>query len=259
MSTLFSTIKIRGTQLKNRLVVSPMCQYSGKDGFANDWHLVHLGSRAVGGAAAVISEATAVSPEGRISIADLGIWQDGHVTFLKKITSFISKQGSVPGIQLAHAGRKASFDAPWKGERLLPPSEGGWETVAPGSVPFSSDTAVPAALSIEGIAKVRQDFIAAAKRAVEAGFRIIEIHAAHGYLLHEFLSPLCNKRNDDYGGSFENRIRLLLEIVDGIRAEIPSEYLLFVRISSTDWADCGCTIADSVALVRILKEAGVDL
>ncbi len=259
MSTLFSTIKIRGTQLKNRLVVSPMCQYSGKDGFANDWHLVHLGSRAVGGAAAVISEATAVSPEGRISTADIGIWKDEHIPFLKKITSFISEQGSVPGIQLAHAGRKASYDAPWKGERLLAPSEGGWEPVAPGSIPFSADTAVPATLSTEGIAKVRRDFIAAAKRAVEAGFRIIEIHAAHGYLLHEFLSPLCNKRNDEYGGSFENRIRLLLEIVDGIRAEIPPEYLLFVRISATDWADGGWTVADSVALVRILKEAGVDL
>lgn len=259
MSHLFNKITIRGTQFRNRLVVSPMCQYSGKDGFANDWHLVHLGSRAVGGAAAVISEATAVSPEGRISIDDIGIWKDEHIEFLRKITSFISAQGSVPGIQLAHAGRKASNDTPFKGEMLLARDEGGWEVFAPSAIAFSDKTAMPSALSPEGIAKVRQDFIDGASRAIEAGFQILEIHAAHGYLLHEFLSPLSNKRNDEYGGSFENRIRILVEITRGIRAVIPGNRLLFVRISASDWVDGGWTISDSVALARILKDCGVDL
>jgi len=259
MSKLFTPLKIRSVELGNRLVVSPMCQYSGQDGFASDWHLVHLGSRAVGGAALVIAEATSVSPEGRISIDDLGIWQDEHIPFLKKITAFISGQGSVPGIQLAHAGRKASNMAPWHGEKLLSPAEGGWECVAPSSIPFSSETAIPSALNAEGIDKVVNDFISAAHRSVEAGFLVLEIHAAHGYLLHQFLSPLSNKRTDEYGGSFENRIRLLCRVTEGIRKNIPGDHPLFVRISCTDWADGGWNIAESVALVRKLKDLGVDL
>jgi 2,4-dienoyl-CoA reductase-like NADH-dependent reductase (Old Yellow Enzyme family) len=259
MSQLFKPLKIRSSELKNRLVVSPMCEYSSKDGFANDWHLVHLGSRATGGAAMVIAEASAVSPEGRISIDDLGIWKDEHITFLKRITDFIKSQGSVPGIQLAHAGRKASNLAPWFGKRLLTPAEGGWEIVAPSAIPFSPESAMPAALSAEGIDKVVQDFIVSAKRAVEAGFRVIEIHSAHGYLLHEFLSPLSNKRNDEYGGSFENRIRLLCNVAEGIRKIIPNDYPLFVRISCTDWVDGGWNESDSVNLVRKLRDLGVDL
>jgi len=259
MNNLFSPLKIRGTELRNRLAVSPMCQYSGKDGFANEYHLVHYGSRAMGRAGAIIAEATAVCPEGRISINDLGLWSDEHIPYLRTITEFISLQGSVPGVQLAHAGRKASHSAPWGGERLLTVMEGGWQPVAPSAIAFSADTALPEALSIEGIAKVKQDFVGAAKRAVEAGFRILEIHAAHGYLLHEFLSPLSNKRTDEYGGSFENRIRLLTEVVGGIRKNIPEDKLLFVRISSTEWVDGGWSLDNSVALVRILKDIGVDL
>jgi len=259
MSHLFSKINIRGIEIRNRLVVSPMCQYSGTDGFANDWHLVHLGSRAAGGVAMVITEATAVSPEGRISTDDIGIWKDEHIPFLKRITSFIVSQGVVPGVQLAHAGRKASNVAPWKGERLLSQAEGGWVCVAPSAIRFSNEAAMPSALSEEGIEKVVHDFIAAAIRSVEAGFKVIEIHAAHGYLVHQFLSPLSNTRTDDYGGSFENRIRLLIRVTGGIRNSIPENYPLFVRISCTDWADGGWNVAESVALVRILMGMGVDL
>ncbi|MEI8006061.1 MAG: NADH:flavin oxidoreductase/NADH oxidase [Bacteroidota bacterium] len=259
MSQLFKPIKIKSVDFKNRLVVSPMCQYSGTEGFANDWHLVHLGSRASGGAGLVIAEATSVSPEGRISIDDIGIWKDEHIPFLKRINDFIISQGSVPGVQLAHAGRKASNVAPWKGERLLSQAEGGWVCVAPSAIRFSNEAALPSALSIEGIEKVVYDFTAAAKRSVEAGFKVIEIHAAHGYLMHQFLSPLSNTRPDEYGGSFENRTRLLIRVTEGIRKSIPEDYPLFVRISCTDWADGGWNVAESVALVRILKGMGVDL
>ena len=259
MSHLFSKINIRGIEIKNRLVVSPMCQYSGTDGFVNDWHLVHLGSRAAGGAAMVITEAAAVSPEGRISTDDIGIWKDEHIPFLKRITGFIVSQGTVPGVQLAHAGRKASNVAPWKGERLLSQAEGGWVCVAPSAIRFSNEAAMPSALSAEGIEKVVHDFTAAAKRSVEAGFKVIELHAAHGYLIHQFLSPLSNTRTDEYGGSFDNRIRLLIRVIGGIRNSIPENYPLFVRISCTDWADGGWNIVESVALVRILMGMGVDL
>jgi len=259
MSHLFNPLKIRGVELKNRILVSPMCQYSSTDGFANEWHLVHLGSRAVGGAAAIISEATAVSPEGRISIADLGLWKDEHIACLKTITDFIKGQGSVPGIQLAHAGRKAGYAAPWNGERLLPASEGGWETFAPSALAFSEEASLPSAMTLRGIEKVRRDFTEAAKRAVKAGFVIMEIHAAHGYLLHEFLSPLSNRRTDAYGGSFENRIRLLTEVAEGIRKKIPEDYPLFVRISSTDWVDGGWTPAESTELAKVLKKIGTDV
>lgn len=236
-----------------------MCQYSSQDGFANDWHLVHLGSRAVGGAALVMTEATSVSPEGRISIADLGIWKDEHIEQLSRIAHFIFRQGSVPGIQLAHAGRKASHTEPWNGDKLIPESGGGWKTVAPSALPFSPDSDTPVALTKEGIERVINDFKAAAVRALRAGFKIIEIHAAHGYLIHEFLSPLSNKRSDVYGGTFENRIRLLLEIAGAVRGVWPEEYPLFVRISATDWLENGWTIEDSVALAGRLKDAGVDL
>lgn len=259
MSKLFSPVTIKSISFKNRIVVSPMCQYSSVDGFANDWHLVHLGSRAVGGAGLIISEATAVSPEGRISPEDLGIWQDGHIEKLSQITSFISAQGCVPGVQLAHAGRKASTAVPWKGRAEVTVENGGWQTVAPSAVPFSEHYPKPVALDEAGIEKVISDFIAAAKRALQAGFKVIEIHAAHGYLVHQFLSPLSNHRTDEYGGSFENRIRLLLRIVDGIQSVWPADLPLFARISATDWADGGWNADESVQLAQILKEKGIDL
>jgi 2,4-dienoyl-CoA reductase-like NADH-dependent reductase (Old Yellow Enzyme family) len=259
MMSLFSPLKLREIELKNRIAVSPMCQYSSTDGFANEWHLVHLGSRAVGGAALVMTEATAVSPEGRISIDDLGIWKNEHIDYLKKITDFILQQRAIPGIQLAHAGRKSSRTSQWNGDRLLSVSEGGWEAVAPSSIPFSEDTAVPAALTTEGIGKVVSDFKAAAIRALKAGFMVAEIHAAHGYLVHEFMSPLTNKRKDEYGGSFMNRIRLLLDIVAAVRSVWPDGHPVFVRISAIDWRDDGWTLDDSVALATILKDKGVDL
>jgi 2,4-dienoyl-CoA reductase-like NADH-dependent reductase (Old Yellow Enzyme family) len=259
MTELFRPLKLRNIELKNRIVVSPMCQYSSHDGFANEWHLVHLGSRAVGGSALVFTEATAVSPEGRISIDDLGIWKDDHIDFLKKITSFILEQNSLPGIQLAHAGRKSSRTSQWKGDRLLTVPEGGWQTIAPSSIPFSEDAAVPVALDSHAIEKVINDFKSAAIRAEKAGFRVVEIHAAHGYLLHEFMSPLTNKRTDEYGGSFENRIRLLLEVIATVKTVWPDGYPLFVRISSIDWRDEGWTLDDSVALATLLKGKGVDL
>jgi 2,4-dienoyl-CoA reductase-like NADH-dependent reductase (Old Yellow Enzyme family) len=259
MSRLFSPLQIREIEFSNRIVMSPMCQYSSVDGFANDWHLVHLGSRAVGGAAAVIAEATGISPEGRISPGDLGIWKDDHIDGLRRITSFVLSRDCIPGIQLAHAGRKASHREPWNGDTLVLPSEGGWKTVAPSAVAFSPDYDMPVALTKEGIGKVVSDFGEAARRAREAGFRIIEVHAAHGYLINEFMSPLSNFRDDEYGGSFENRIRILREIVASIRANWPEKYPLFVRISSTDWTDGGWTIDDSVGLAKILKNEGVDL
>lgn len=259
MSVLFTPLTIKSVTLKNRIIVSPMCQYSAEDGFASDWHLVHLGSRAVGGASTVISEATAISPEGRISPDDLGIWKDEHIEKLAQITAFIKDQGCVPGIQLAHAGRKASTAAPWKGRGGVAKDEGGWVPVAPSALPFADHYPMPAELDTAGIQKVIADFAAAAQRAQRAGFAIAEIHAAHGYLLHQFFSPLSNKRVDDYGGSFENRIRLLLEVVEGVKTVWPSELPLLVRISATDWAPGGWDGDDSVRLAGILKTAGVDL
>lgn len=259
MPLLFEPIKIRAIELKNRIVVSPMCQYSSEDGFANDWHLVHLGSRAVGGAGLVIAEATAVSPEGRITTFDLGIWKDEHIDFLKKITAFIHENGAFAGIQLAHAGRKASHHEPWKGSAPLKPEEGAWQTVAPSAVGYKETDPLPKEMTIEEIKTLIQDFAAATERAMKAGFKIIEIHAAHGYLINEFLSPLSNIRKDEYGGSFENRIRLLIEIVDAVRKVLSEDYPLFVRISATDWVQGGWTDDDSVKLVELLKNKGVDL
>ncbi|MCW3121793.1 MAG: namA [Flavipsychrobacter sp.] len=259
MPKLFTPLTIRGLTLKNRIVVSPMCQYSSTDGFANDWHLVHLGSRAVGGAALVFTEATAVSPEGRISPRDLGIWKDEHVAELKNITSFIAAHGSIPGIQLAHAGRKASTSEPWNGDTLIPSSAGGWKTVAPSAIPFDEHKDTPVALDKAGIDKVIADFKAATLRALAAGFKVIEIHGAHGYLINEFTSPLSNKRTDEYGGSFENRVRFLLEIIDAVRSVWPADLPLFLRISASDWSDEGWTVEDSVRLADIVKEKGVDV
>jgi 2,4-dienoyl-CoA reductase-like NADH-dependent reductase (Old Yellow Enzyme family) len=236
-----------------------MCQYSSEDGFANDWHLVHLGSRAVGGAGLVIAEATAVSPEGRITPFDLGIWKNEHIEKLKQITSFIISQGSVPGIQLAHAGRKASHHQPWKGGEPLDPSEGAWQTYGPSAIPFKEDAPVPAEMTEEEIKNLIQQFKEAAVRALHAGFKLIEIHAAHGYLLHEFLSPLSNARTDSYGGIFENRIRIVIEIADAIRMVWPNEFPLFIRISATDWVENGWTVEDSIAFAKRLASHGVDL
>lgn len=259
MVKLFEPLQIKSIELKNRIVVSPMCEYSSVDGFSNDWHLVHLGSRAVGGAALIIAEATAVSPEGRITPDDLGIWKDEHIEGLKRITQFIESQGSVPGIQLAHAGRKGSNSSPWKGGRMLSVHEGGWETVAPSAVRFKEGERPPLALDKYGIKKVITDFKAAAVRALQAGFKVIEIHAAHGYLLHQFFSPFSNKRKDEYGGSFDNRVRILVEVVDAISEVWPKGLALFVRISASDWVEGGWTLDESVALSKMLQSKGVDL
>ena len=236
-----------------------MCQYSAIDGFANDWHLVHLGTRASGGVGMVIAEATAVSPEGRITPGDLGLWSDEHIDGLKRIVHFIHSQGAVAAIQIAHAGRKASCEVPWKGGRQLDEQNGGWQTVAPGNIPFFAGERSPEPLSLEGIKKLITAFTSAAGRALAAGFRVIEIHGAHGYLLHEFLSPLSNNRTDEYGGSFENRIRLLTQVTDAVRKEWPAGNPLFVRISATDWTEGGWTQEESVRLAYILRDIGVDL
>ena len=236
-----------------------MCQYSSKDGFASDWHLVHLGSRAVGGAGLIIQEATAISPEGRISPDDLGLWKDEHIDKLKSIVSFVHTQGGLFGIQLAHAGRKASYSSPWKGSKQLNIQEGGWQALAPSAIPFSEGSLAPFALSEDGIRKIIDDFRKATARSVEAGYDVLEVHAAHGYLLHEFLSPLTNLRNDLYGGSFENRISLLLEILTNIQEIWPVDKPLFVRISASDWAEGGWNINDSIRLSKILKQQGVDV
>lgn len=259
MSFLFQPLTLRSVTLRNRIVVSPMCQYSSEEGFANDWHLVHLGSRAVGGAGLILTEAAAVSPEGRISPQDLGIWKDEHIPMLTRINAFITAHGSVPGIQLAHAGRKASTPPAWERSRVLSGSEGGWNTVAPSPNPYRDGDPVPHELSLEEIEKVVADFQAAVRRSLGAGFRVVEIHAAHGYLLHQFLSPLSNHRTDDYGGSFENRTRLLLEVIAAIQQEWPADLPIFVRISATDWVEGGWTPDDSVSLARLLLTKGVDL
>jgi len=258
-SQLFSPLQIKSIILKNRITISPMCQYSAEDGFANDWHLVHLGSRATGGAGLIIQEATAVSPEGRISPGDLGLWKDEQIEKMQDINWFILSQNSIPGIQLAHAGRKASTTEPWNGSKRLDETNGGWNTVAPSAIGFYDDQKTPLALDKTGIAKVISDFKSATKRALKADFQVVEIHAAHGYLLHEFLSPLSNIRTDEYGGSFENRTRLLLEVLEAVQSEWPENLPLLVRISATDWAEGGWNIEESVQLSKILKEKGVDL
>lgn len=260
MSTLFDPLTIRGVTLRNRIGVSPMCQYSSNDGVAHDWHLVHLGSRAVGGAALVIAEATAVEPRGRITPGCAGIWGPEHVEPLARITRFIKEHGAVPGIQLAHAGRKASCARPWDGGQHLELSDGGWETVAPSAVAFGGRQArVPRALTNDEIASMPRLFADAARRAIDAGFEWVELHAAHGYMLHSFHSPLSNVRTDDYGGSFENRTRLTLRIAQAMREVWPEHRPMSVRLSCDDWMPGGWTLDESVELARRLKAAGVDL
>ena len=257
---LFDPLTIRGVTMRNRVGVSPMCQYSCVDGVANEWHFVHLGSRAVGGAGLVIAEATAVTADGRISPGDLGIWSYAHAQALAPIARFVEAHGAVAGIQLAHAGRKASTAPPWEGGGYLTPEQGGWRPiVAPSALPFHAEAPVPEALDREGIAAVVRAFADGARRAREAGFRVAELHAAHGYLLHQFLSPLSNQRDDEYGGSFENRTRILRETVEAVRREWPEALPLFVRISATDWVEGGWDAEQSVELARMLKPLGVDL
>jgi 2,4-dienoyl-CoA reductase-like NADH-dependent reductase (Old Yellow Enzyme family) len=256
---LFDPLPLRSLTARNRIMVSPMCQYSSPDGFATDWHLVHLGSRAVGGAAIVFTEANAVTAEGRISPHDLGIWKDDHIEFLSKIARFIREQGAIPGTQLAHAGRKGSTHVPWETPGAVPVSEGGWVPVAPSAIPFSESYPKPAALDENGIRGVVKAFADAARRALDAGFLVLEIHAAHGYLIDEFLSPLSNKRTDAYGGSFENRTRILREIVGAIRTTWPDHLPLFVRISATDWVEGGWDLDQSIELAKQIRPLGVDL
>jgi 2,4-dienoyl-CoA reductase-like NADH-dependent reductase (Old Yellow Enzyme family) len=259
MSKLFSSLDIRRITLKNRIALSPMCQYSCVEGMVSDWHMVHLGTRAIGGAALILTEATAVAPEGRISPDDAGIWNDEQAAAYKKITDFIISAQAVPGIQLAHAGRKASTYAPGKGDGEVKPKDGGWQTLAPSAVRFSETFPQPKEMTKSDIRNVVDQFQKAAERSIRAGFQLIEIHAAHGYLLHEFLSPLSNKRNDEYGGSFENRIRLPLEVLSAIRMIVPDSFPLMVRISSTDWVEGGWDMEQTIQLSRTLKEAGADL
>lgn len=257
---LLSPLTIRGVSFRNRIVMSPMCQYVAQDGFSDDWHLVHLGSRAVGGAGLICVEATAVTAQGRITPGDLGLWKDEHIEPLSRIVKFIHHMGSIAAIQLAHSGRKGSCLPPWQDQgRVMRPEEGGWKVVAPSPIPFYDNDPVPQELDHSEIKEVIAAFIAAAKRAIQAGFKVIEVHSAHGYLLHSFLSPISNKRKDIYGGSLENRMRLLIEVVTELRKNIPEDMPLFVRISGTDWVEGGWDIEQSVQLARALKPLGVDL
>lgn len=256
---LLTPLTVRGVTFRNRIVMSPMCQYIAQEGLASDWHLVHLGSRAVGGVSIVMFEATAVTPEGRITPGDLGIWGDQHVEPLARIVRFIREQGAVAGIQLAHAGRKASCDVPQKGGAFLSPHQGGWQVVGPSPIPFHEGDPPPVVLDQVGINTIIAAFENATKRALNAGFQVIEIHAAHGYLLHEFLSPLSNHRTDQYGGSLDNRMRLTLQIAERVRDLVPEELPVFVRVSATDWAESGWDIEQSVVLSRRLKTLGIDL
>lgn len=259
MSVLFSPLKLRDVTFRNRIFVSPMCQYSSREGLPTEWHLVHLGSRAVGGAALVMVEATAVNPEGRISPADSGLWSDEHTQAFRGIAAFVRDQGAVPGIQLAHAGRKASTAVPWRGEGSVTSGDGGWQPIAPSPLAFTEGYSVPREMTLAEIEALRRDFAAAAQRAAEAGFEVVELHMAHGYLLHEFLSPLTNRRTDGYGGSLDGRMRLPLEVTRDVRAAWPDRLPLFVRVSATDWVEGGWGLAGTVELARRLKEAGVDL
>jgi len=260
MANLFNEFRLKDVVLRNRVAVSPMCQYSSDNGFPNDWHFVHLGSRAVGGAGLVIVEATAVSPEGRISPADSGIYLDDHVQPFARIARFLKQYGAVPGIQLAHAGRKASVTKPWDGNHHIEIEQGGWDIIAPSAVPFGGKLSkVPSEMTVQDIARIQDAFVAAAKRALAAGFEWLELHYAHGYLAHEFYSPLANFRTDNYGGSFENRIRFLLETFAAVRKVWPERFPLTVRLSVTDWIEGGVTVEESVELVRQLKAIGLDL
>lgn len=258
-SNLFEPIDLRGVMAKNRIMISPMCQYSAPDAVPNDWHLVHLGSRAIGGAGIVMTEATAVEPEGRITLFDLGLWKDEQESAFKRITAFISEQGALPGIQLGHSGRKASHRRPWEDRKPLRPEEEGWEVIGPSPIPWEEGDLIPREMTSGDIEQVIFKFKEAAKRALRAGFRVIEVHAAHGYLLHSFLSPLSNHRSDGYGGDFDGRIRMLLETIEAIRCVWPGDLPLFVRVSATDWLEGGWQVPDTVKLAKRLKALGVDL
>ena len=259
MAKIDEPLTIKSITIKNRIGMSPMCQYSALDGFANDWHYVHYGTRAVGGAGLIMVEATAVSPEGRITPFDLGLWNDDQIIELQRISEFIHKHDSVAGIQIAHAGRKASHDSPSKGGKQLSKMEGGWETIAPTSISFDPSEIAPKEMDKTDLNDIVEKFKDCALRAKKAGFKVLEIHAAHGYLIHEFLSPLSNHRTDEYGGNFQNRTRLLLEIIEAVKLMWPAENPLFVRLSATDWADGGWSLEESVELSSILHEKGVDL
>ncbi|MEJ2343911.1 MAG: NADH:flavin oxidoreductase/NADH oxidase [Gammaproteobacteria bacterium] len=259
MAKLFNPLQLRELEFRNRIFVSPMCQYSSEDGMPTDWHLVHLGSRAVGGAGLVMVEATGVSPEGRISPWDSGIWSDAHAEALARIAAFIRQQGAVPAIQLAHAGRKGSTDVPWRGGGPIRPENGGWEPLAPSALPFAPGHNVPRAMSAADIEQVAEQFRAAALRARDAGFEVVEIHMAHGYLLHEFLSPLSNRREDEYGGTLEDRVRLPMQIAHVVREVWPQHLPVFTRISATDWVEGGWDLEQSLQLAQRLKDAGIDL
>ena len=256
---LFAPLKLRGLTLKNRVVVSPMCMYSSKNGFANDFHLAHLGSFALGGAGLILTEASAVSPEGRITPDDLGLWNDDHIPALGKIVDLAHAQHALIGTQLAHAGRKASTHAPWRGHGAVSPEQGGWQVVSPDAHAYSGSYSTPRAMTGDDIQKVIADFVAATRRAVMAGFDVVEVHAAHGYLLHQFLSPLSNSRTDEYGGSFENRVRLTLEVSRAVRDAFPSHLPVLVRVSASDWAAGGWTPDETVQLARLLMEIGIDV
>jgi len=256
---LFSPITLREVTFRNRIFVSPMCMYSAVDGIPNDWHIVHLGSRAVGGAGLIIAEATAVCPEGRISTGDLGLWNDEQQKAFEHITAFITAQGAVPGVQIAHAGRKASFAPPQDGGLLLNPGQGGWQVVAPSAIAYSDDYATPHAMSTNEIDTVVQQFAEATHRASQAGFKVVEIHMAHGYLMHEFLSPLTNQREDEYGGTLENRMKLPLRVARAVRKAFPENLPVFVRISATDWAEGGWDLRQSIVFCKELKKIGIDL
>jgi 2,4-dienoyl-CoA reductase-like NADH-dependent reductase (Old Yellow Enzyme family) len=258
MSALFSPFTLKSITFRNRIFVSPMCQYSSLEGIPTDWHLVHLGSRAVGGAGLVMAEATSVSPEGRISPEDTGIWSDAHAEAFRPIASFIRKQGAMAGIQLAHAGRKGSCSAPWLGGGPLGPGEGGWQPLAPSAIPFETGHPLPEAMNLEDMDQVEAQFRTATRRAATAGFQVVELHMAHGYLLHEFLSPLANLRTDDYGGDLKNRLRFPLRVARAVREEWPAELPLFVRISAVDWMEGGWDLEQSVVLAGKLKEIGFD-
>jgi 2,4-dienoyl-CoA reductase-like NADH-dependent reductase (Old Yellow Enzyme family) len=259
MSLLFSPLTLRKLTFRNRVFLSPMCQYSSEDGLPNDWHLVHLGARAQGGAALVMVEATAVTPEGRISLNDSGIWSDAHAAAFQPITRFARSQGAIPGVQLSHAGRKASVEPPFRGNRPLKAAEGGWQPEAPSALPFAPGHAMPRAMSTNEMDALVDAFRAATKRASAAGFEVVEVHFAHGYLLHEFLSPLSNRRDDDYGGSLENRMRLPLRVAEAVRAAWPADLPVLVRISASDWVEGGLDLAQSLVLAGRLKDLGIDL
>ncbi|MCE5334697.1 MAG: NADH:flavin oxidoreductase/NADH oxidase [Desulfobacteraceae bacterium] len=259
MSVLFTPFRLRDVEFKHRVFVSPMCQYSSRDGMPGYWHLVHLGSRAVGGAALVMVEATSVSPEGRITPFDSGLWSSAHANAFSRIVAFLKSNGAVPGIQLAHAGRKASVDVPWRGDVPLDPASGGWEPIAPSAIPFDEKSPVPREMSGKDVCGVLEQFRESVRLSCGAGFEVLEIHMAHGYLLHEFLSPLSNRRTDEFGGSFENRIRFPLIVAETVRKIWPEKYPLFVRISCTDWVEDGWDLEQSIEFCRKLKEVGVDL